>query len=174
MTAFEPRSLVLDTSVWINLLATGHASEIVERLACPIAVPEQVLGELKLDPVTRRPFVGDIHPALQIPMVELVSLGSDELDTFVQLVSAEAPDRLGDGEAASIAIALRRQLQLGIDERKANRILRERFSSIPAFRSTDLLAHPSVVRGLGQATASDCYERAVKYGRMHIVRSPAA
>ncbi|MDP1616501.1 hypothetical protein [Phenylobacterium sp.] len=173
MTAFEPRALVLDTSVWINLLATGHASAIVKGLACPIAVPEQVLGELKLDPVTRRPFVGDIHPALQIPMVELVSLGGDELDIFVELVSADAPDRLGDGEAASIAIAWKRQLQLGIDEKKANRLLRERFSSIPAFRSTELLAHPSIALELGHATASDCYERAVRYGRMHIVRSPA-
>uniref|UniRef100_UPI0025FB5B37 hypothetical protein n=1 Tax=uncultured Caulobacter sp. TaxID=158749 RepID=UPI0025FB5B37 len=162
---FGARTLIIPGGV-----SGGH----VKRLACPIAIPEQVLGELKLDPVTRRPFVGDIHPALQIPMVELVALGGGELDTFVELVSAEAPDRLGDGEAASIAIALSRQLQLGIDEKKANRILRERFSSIPVFRSTDLLTHPSVTQGLGHATASDCYERAVKYGRMHIARSSAA
>lgn len=168
MADSKPSPLVLDTSVWINLLATGRADAIVESLASPIYVPEQVLGELKLDPATRRPFVTDSHPVLAISRTSLVTLSGAELDTFMDLVGAEAPDRLGDGEAASIAVALNRNYRLGVDERKANRILRERFNSIRTFRSTDIINHSSLCSVLGRDIAVECYDLAVKYGRMHI------
>lgn len=171
MADSEPPSLVLDTSVWINLLSTGRASQIVEAIGSPIYVPEQVLGELKLDPVTRRPFPPGPHPALASDHVRLVSLSGNELDIFVELVGAAAPDRLGDGEAASIAIALNRNCRLGVDERKANRIIRERFGSIEMFRSTDILTHSSLSPALGLDVVLECYELAAKYGRMHIAQA---
>jgi hypothetical protein len=141
----------------------------VEAIGSPIYVPEQVLGELKLDPVTRRPFPRGPHPALASDKVRLVSLSGSELETFVELVGAAAPHRLGDGEAASIAIALNRNCRLGVDERKANRIIRERFDAIQTFRSTDIWTEFSIARTLGEEIVLESYNLAVKYGRMHIV-----
>ena len=169
MAVSEPHPLVLDTSVWINLLATGRAKEIVEAIGIPVYVPEQVLDELRLDPVTRKPFLPGLHPVLESPRARIAPLSSSEMDTFVDLVGALAPDRLGDGEAASIAIAVNRNCRLCVDERKANRIVRERFSSIQTLRSTDILTHPALAAAFGPALAADCYELAVKYGRMHVL-----
>ena len=164
-----PLPIVLDTSVWINVLSTGHAKQIVEAIGSLIYVPEQVLDEIKLNPRDRRPFHPNPHPALESKHALLVSLAPKELETFLELVGASAPDRLGDGEAASIAIALNRKCQLGVDERKANRIIRERFSSISTFRSTDFLTHPSIRETLGADLATECYELAVRFGRMHVL-----
>lgn len=171
MADLEPYPLVLDTSVWINLLSTGRACQIVDAIGSPIYIPEQVLSELKLDPITRKPFSSGPHPALASDRVRMVSLSAEEFDIFVELVGATAPDRLGDGEAASIAIALSRNCRLGLDERKAHRIIRERFSVIETFRSTDMLTHPSLLSAFGADLSRQCYELAIKYGRMHIAPS---
>jgi len=41
------RGLVLDTSVWINFLATEALLEILAALAVPCHAPEQVLARLR-------------------------------------------------------------------------------------------------------------------------------
>lgn len=169
---FDPRSLplVLDTSVWINLLATGRLGEIVAALNVPVLIPTQVLGEVRRDPVSGQPYSQSSHPLTCLPSVEVISLQQAEIETFVELVASESVDRLGDGEAASIALAIHRPSRLGIDERKARRILQERFDHIPLCRSTDLLTDSLVIDSLGTAAAEQCYELAKSIGRMHVER----
>lgn len=119
------KPLVLDTSVWINVLATEEAPRIVGALGRDPLVPEQVLAEIKRDPLTKEPFQPGNHPLRTIVPVQLTHLSDVERETFLALVGAPAGDRLGDGEAAAIAVAAHREASLVIDERKARRILRE-------------------------------------------------
>lgn len=160
--------LVLDTSVWINVSATGECARIVATLGRTCLVPPQVYGEVKRDPVTGALYGPGNHPLSVGPPIEITPLSPDELDTFLALVGAEVGDRLGDGEAASMAVAIHRNAILCVDERKARRILRERFPAVRLMRSFDILQHPRVVQALGEPLALNCLEMAKKFGRMHI------
>lgn len=44
----EDVSIVLDSSVVINLLATGQAASIIRALAIPIVITENVVREIEL------------------------------------------------------------------------------------------------------------------------------
>ena len=163
--------LVLDTSVWINLLATGAMDAILDALAAPCHAPEQVVGEILRHPVTGDCFTADSHPLRQMgPRVSVVPLEGKELDLFLDIVRAPAIEALGDGEAASIAVAASRRLDLVIDDRKARRILRERFSEVRTYWTVDVLQVPRVVAALGSERAEGCFAKALRYGRMHVPR----
>src|ERR1700693_251516 len=102
----ESGGLVLDTSVWINLLATDAMERILRALAVPCHAPEQVLAEVRRHPLTGVSFSADNHPLREMsPMVSILSLESAELDVFLDIVGAPAGEALGDGEAAAIAAA---------------------------------------------------------------------
>jgi predicted nucleic acid-binding protein len=163
---------VLDTSVWINLLATQAMEAVLDALAIPCHAPEQVVKEVKLHPATGVVFSAADHPLRQnSPSITVVSLEVGELDLFLEIVGAPATDALGDGEAASIAVAASRGLDLVIDDRKARRILRERFSQIRTHWTVDLLRAHSVVSALGRGLADECLAKAQRFGRMHMPRN---
>src|SRR5207245_9136609 len=107
----ESGGLVLDTSVWINLLATDAMEAILRALAVPCHAPEQVIAEIRRHPVTGMVFSSDKHPLRQPSVgVQILSLQGAELDLFLEIVGAPAADALGDGEAAAIAMAVSRGL----------------------------------------------------------------
>jgi predicted nucleic acid-binding protein len=162
--------LVLDTSVWINLLASGEMRPILVALAVSCVVPAQVLGEIRRHPISGADFSIHDHPILAIDAISIVALEGPELELFLDIVSAPARDALGDGEAAAIAVASSRQLDLVIDDRKARRITRERFSSVRCFWTVDLLRAQPVVNALGALRAEDCFAKAKRFGRMHVPR----
>jgi predicted nucleic acid-binding protein len=165
------RGLVLDTSVWINLLATGMVEPILAALGTRCHAPDQVLIEIKRDPVTGKSFEPDGHPLRALSsLVTIIELESGELELFLSIVGAPAIDALGDGEAAAIALAVSRHLDLVIDDRKARRILRERFSQVVTLWTVDLLRAPAVVKSLGPELAGDCFAKAERFGRMHVPR----
>jgi predicted nucleic acid-binding protein len=163
--------LVLDTSVWINLIATDGIEAILGALAVPCYAPEQVIAEIRRHPVTGIVFALDKHPLRQSSLgVQIVSLQGAELDLFLEIVGAPAVDALGDGEAAAIAMAVSRGLDLVIDDRKARRILREHFSQVRIYWTVDLLRARQVVNSLGHSRADDCFAKAERFGRMHVPR----
>ncbi|HEY3800447.1 MAG TPA: hypothetical protein VGL58_19010 [Caulobacteraceae bacterium] len=166
------RGLVLDTSVWINLLATGAAEAIIAALAQTCYAPEPVAAELKRDPITGELYTRSTHPLWKMePHVAVVALDRIELEFFLGLVGASTIDALGDGEAASIAVAARRGLDLVLDDRKARRIVRERFGEVQLHWTVDLLRAPAVITGLGEMRATVCFENARRHGRMHIPKN---
>jgi len=164
--------LVLDTSVWINLLATEAMEAILGALTVPCYAPEQVVAEVRRHPVTRITFPAEDHPLRQMsPRVSILSLEGEELDLFLDIVGAPARGALGDGEAAAIAVAASRGLDLVIDDRKARRILRERFSQVGIHWTADLLRAGSVVAALGRPLLDECFAKALRFGRMHVPRA---
>lgn len=163
-----PNGLVLDTSIWINLLATGRIWEIVTALGASCSTPEQVAGEVLRDPVAGSAFPSDQHPLRGRSELEIVTLGGRSLELFLDLVSGNVAQGLGDGEAAAIALAVVRGSTVALDERKARRVLRERFPTVPMIMSIELLSHPNVVSYLGVDDARASIDRAMQFGRMHV------
>jgi predicted nucleic acid-binding protein len=164
--------LVLDTSVWINLLATEAIEVVLAALAVPCYAPEQVVSELRRHPVTNTPFPADDHPLCQMSSwISVLPLKGLEVDVFLGIVGAPVGDALGDGEAAAIAIAASRGLDLVIDDRKARRILQQRFSHVRTWWTVDLLQASSVVAKLGRSLADKCFAKALQFGRMHVPRA---
>lgn len=153
------KGLVLDTSVLINLLATEELEAILDALAVPCHAPEQVIDEITRHPVTGMAYSADRHPSLEISRLSILSLKNIELDLFLEIVGAPASDALGDGEAAAIAVAMSRGLDLVIDDRKARRILRERFNQVRTLWTVDLPQANSVVRVLGRRRADTVSRR---------------
>jgi len=167
----ESGGLVLDTSVWINLLATEAIEAILGALAVQCHAPEQVVAEVRRHPVTGAAFASESHPLLAMaPAVSILSLEGPELDLFLEIVGAPAADALGDGEAAAIAVAVSRRLDLVIDDKKARRILRERFGQVRTYWTVDLLQAGTVTAAIGRARADDCFAKARRFGRMHVPR----
>lgn len=160
--------LVLDTSVWINILATEESQEIMRILSSNHLAPMQVIEEIKRNPVTQNPYSRTNHPLLNSSNVKAVELSGEELDLFLDLVGSASADRIGDGEAAAIALAFHRQAVLGLDDKKARRIAQSRFEGLKLAYSADLLTSAPVVNGLGQERSSTAFEKARKFGRMHV------
>jgi predicted nucleic acid-binding protein len=168
----ESGGLVLDTSVWINLLATEAITAILDALGVPCHAPEQVITEIRRHPTTGVVFQADSHPLRELsPEVSILSLEGAELDLFLGIVGAPAVDALGDGEAAAIVVAISRRLDLVIDDRKARRILRERFSQVRTYWTVDLLHARPVITALGRYQVDECFAKAQRFGRMHVPRS---
>lgn len=163
--------LVLDTNICINLLATEAVADVLSALAVPCLIPAPVLGEVTRDPVTRAALPDFSHPLRRhAPLLTVVDLAGAEVALFLDLVGAPAPDALGDGEAAAIAVAVHRGLDIALDDRKARRIIRDRFPTLRPFWTVDLLRAPSVTAALGVARAADLFDRARRHGRMHVPR----
>ena len=163
--------LVLDTSVWINLLATEMAQSILGALETHCYIPGQVVAEIKRSPITGEPIVAEDLLLLGPPnQMSIVELNGPELDSFFDLVGAPAVDALGDGEAAAISLAISRGLDLAIDDKKARRILRERFKEVKIYWTVELLRAPSVIDALGARLAEECFANARRLGRMHVPR----
>jgi predicted nucleic acid-binding protein len=160
--------LVVDTSIWINFLATGRLWEIIGALGVPCSTPEEVLKEVLRDPTSSKPFPADQHPLRNRPELEIVSLDGQSLELFLELVSGDVAQRLGDGEAAAIALAYARGWTIALDERKARRLVRECFPNMAMAMSIELLSLPSVTATLGADHAKAAVADAITFGRMHV------
>jgi predicted nucleic acid-binding protein len=86
----------------------------------------------------------------------------------MNLVSGAASDSLDDGEAATIAFALEQSAIALIDERKANRICRERFAGLAVAKTIDVLAHKNVQAAMGRDRLAEAVFNALNDSRMRV------
>lgn len=113
--AAEHRLLVLDACVAINLRATGRWRQIFAAAEHLPLMPEIALrevlylfndeGEREEAPLTDLQAAGDLLSC---------GLNSDQLDVMLAFAA-----KLGQGEAAAIAVATTRELPLATDDRAA-------------------------------------------------------
>ncbi len=163
--------VIADTSVVINLNATGCAETILEALPNRFFVVSQVLDELEIDRQTGRNDAGATAASVASGRVTAGQLGGAGRRYFLDLVSGSAARTLDDGEAATIASALEREphgIPL-IDERKANRVCAERFAGLVTGSTVDVLAHDSVRAALGQDRLAEATFNALSVGRMRVL-----
>jgi predicted nucleic acid-binding protein len=152
------------------MLGTGITSDILNALAMPIAVEETTFAEALRDPrngISAEKFICELV-STHILLREVMDTRS--LDIFIDLVGADPPDDLSDGEAATIAHALVRNATLVIDEQKATRIARTRFPQLKVCSTLDILSSSYVIRALGIESLSAAIFDAASYARMRIPR----
>lgn len=160
-------SLVLDTSVLINLHACGSGVRILSAIPNRILVPQEVATEL--DHETSRAngeqaFLKEIVDS-EAAVIEVMT--DEEYEVFLHLVTS-APS-LDDGEAATIAIASKPGKWPVLDERRGRKRASDHCGDRqPAGWSLDLLMHPAVLGELGSVAAMDAIYLALRVGRMRI------
>ena len=104
----RPAPVVFDTSVIINLNATGCAHAILQALPNRCVVVDQVSLELKVDRRTGRGDAEALGALTAQHLVEQAELGNTGMSQFASLVTGSAAETLDDGEAATIACAIER------------------------------------------------------------------
>ena len=160
--------VVADTSVPINLNATGYSTAILGALPNRFLVVEEVSFEIEVDSRTGRNDAEALSALVAQRSVELVRLGDAGTRHFISLVSGPANQTLDDGEAATIAYALEHDAIALIDERKAIRICTERFGALSTGCTVDIFTQDDVQRILTRDTLADAVFNALYQGRMRV------
>lgn len=122
-------ALVIDASVLINLLGCGAAGEILQLLPPAVLIEQRALSEVLRDPSRMLPAQDKRALLVERQLLQVRQLAGDAIERFLELVAD--PHELDDGEAATIACALDLGAVAVLDERKARRVARERFPSLP-------------------------------------------
>lgn len=158
--------LVLDASVLVNLHACRNGERILAILPNVMVVPEIVADELKHERSRRGGEYSFLDSISADGLVMVEGLTDAEYVIFRKLTSSSPS--LGDGEAATIAIAASRRYLPIIDDRKgrthAEFILGDR---TPAW-SLEAFRHPAVIEALGDEIAIQSLYFALRNGRMRI------
>jgi len=160
--------MLSDTSVVINLNATGCADAVLRALPHRVAVIDIVRAELDSGSPRERNDAALIGRLVDDDLIKVVSLNETASLLFETLVIGPSAMTLDDGEAATIAYAVANGATAVIDEKKANRICAERFPGLPVICTVDLLAHPAVRSRLGDALLADAVYGALYHGRMRV------
>ena len=165
----DPNSvLVLDASVVINLMMTGQSSAILNALNIPLIVTDNVVREIEQGAAVGRPEFGLLNHAINDQTLRVEGLEGKALVTFFDLVAGDTANSLGDGEAATLALADGRGFIAAIDEKKATRIASERFQELKLVTTIDILAQESVCNELGEAKLIDAIFDALRFARMQV------
>ena len=160
------RPLVFDTSVLINLYACSYGERILAALPNAIIVPHLVAGELKHETSRENGGHRFLHDQFTGGRVTLGEMTDEEYVLYASLVSGSPS--LGDGEAATIAIAVRRQLLPILDDRKARALITHALRGDEPGWSLDLFRHSLVTSALGDTTAINALYLALRDGRMRV------
>ncbi len=165
--------VVADTSVVINLNATGCSEDLLAALPNQVLIAEQVVWEL-CDERSRQHRDAELVSSLvDQHLVTVVALGSPGQSHFTGLVSGSAASTLDDGEAATIAAALERGGLALIDERKALRICASQFEELLTGSTVDLLRHPQIQEALPRQKFADAVFNAAYRARMRVRQNDA-
>ncbi|MES2741324.1 MAG: hypothetical protein V4754_10285 [Pseudomonadota bacterium] len=161
-------TLVLDASVVINLLATGHSSAILRSLNAPIVVTDNVVREIEEGAAAGHSHFDLLRIALSEQILRMEKLNGRILEDFFGLVSGNTAETLGDGEAATLALAHGYGFIAAIDEKKATRIAAERFGALKLATTVDILAHEAVRSSLGADRLAEATFDAIRLSRMQV------
>jgi len=170
LTFLTDRTAIIgaDTSVIINLNATGHASAILKALPNRVVVVDTVVGELEEGRRRGRDDAGLLDALVKDGVIDVVKLDAQGESYFEELVIGPAAMTLDDGEAATIAYSLMQAGIAVIDEKKATRICAERFPSLRLVSTVDVLADTEVQDSLGEDTVAIALFEALRKARMRV------
>jgi predicted nucleic acid-binding protein len=160
---------VADTSVAININATGYAARILGALPFRVVVTDVVAAELQEDRRSGRKDAGLLAELVAARVIKLVPLGEVARRIFSDLVIGPTAETLDDGEASTIAYAAEHVFCPVIDERKALRICAQRFAELRPMSTVDLLMEASVEAALGRDVLSEAAFQALQTARMRVL-----
>lgn len=159
-------ALVIDASVLINLLGCGAAEEVLVSLPHEVFIEHRALTEVLRDPSRNLPARDQRALLAQRQVLQERSLEGEAIDCFLELV-AEL-DGLDDGEAATIAYALDQSAIAVLDERKARRIVRERFPTLARISTAGLFRILLEQQRLGAERVRQLLLEALQRARMSV------
>jgi hypothetical protein len=172
LPALEPRFavIVIDASVVINLLATGLLAEILTAVADRRVMTDQAFEEVSSDPrdTPRKKRPGLLEPWVASGALSRETLAGSALENYVDLVGADPPDDLGDGEAATIAWAATFGAIAALDDTKAIGVCRRRFGRVPILSTLDLLRHVGARRALEEDVLNTAIFDPLRLARMRV------
>lgn len=148
-----PRTpLLLDACIAINLAATDRLQHIAQATGYTFTLARQAASEVGYlrdiaDGVLTRTAV-DLNGETP-DTVQIIDLTAPEYQLYIMLAS-----EVDDGEAATIAIAAQRGMQLATDDRKARRLCADLHIPDP-MRTIALIRSYSGAIGLQQAQLRD-------------------
>lgn len=160
--------LVADTSVIINLNASGFARNIIQALPGKVVITDAVKTELEEGRSYGWKDADMLEMYFADGLIEVVDLNETAAQKFEGLVTGPAVMTLDDGEAATIAYSDVNKTIALIDERKANRICAERFPELTVKCTVDLFAHSCVETRLGQDNLKLAVFNALYHGQMRV------
>ena len=161
-------SIVLDTSVAISLVASRIGAEVLKVLARPAYMVDIAIDELADAGHRAAEVLAAINDWQRARLLAEVSLGTDALEVFEDLVSGPATETLDDGEAATLAHASIVGAIAIIDEAKARRITAERYPNLLLASTIDILLHPTSERALGREAIAQGVFLALKEARTRV------
>lgn len=160
--------IVADTSVFINLNATGYAVDILSAIPNVVCLTEDVLSELREGERRGHAHSDSIDQIVDHERVEVARLGDEGMACFQSLVDGPTVDTIDDGEAATIACALERSGVALIDDGKARRICADRFPRLITAFTVDLLFHRNVRSVFSRDKLATSIFNALYRGRMRV------
>ncbi len=160
--------MVADASVWINLVATGRAHRILQALPRPLAITDVALGELERGRPKGRRAADEVAALLHMGLMQVVTLTAEDEALFLSLVVGSASETLDDGEAATLACAVRLGACAVIDERKATSLAARRLAALNVRCTCDLLLGPDVSSAFGSEELADLLFAALTDARMRV------
>jgi predicted nucleic acid-binding protein len=166
--SWHNRLNVADTSFWISLIAGGRAIEIARAFDTLLHIPRIALGELERGREKGRQTAAAISELIRLGLVTVTELPATAEETYYSLIAGSARDTLGDGEAATLAIAIETGAVAIIDERKAISIAESRFPNLEIMTMTDLLLSDVLVSRLGKDEISNVLYAALQGARMRV------
>ena len=164
----QDNTLVLDASVIINLLATGHARVILRAVPAAIVVTDNVVREIGQGAINGRAEPKQLLELIQDQILKSEELSGVALQHFFDLVSGSTATSLGDGEAATLALAHSNGFTAVIDEKKATQISSQRFETLRLITTVDILAYEPVRISIGDKALAVATLQALKHARMQV------
>jgi predicted nucleic acid-binding protein len=148
------RPIILDASCLLNLYASGRLREIAQTLPQPLAVADYVMQQVALyirrrildqDQEEREPV--NVEPLVSAGLIQVMKVNSEmEVTTFVDLAR-----EMDDGEALTCALAMHRQCDVAMDDRKACRILSARAPQVLVISTLAIVKQWAELAGLAKA-----------------------
>lgn len=159
------RVLVLDASVLINLIGSGYSERILAALSVPVTVSDYAANEILDGGHDDAVVMQGLLDGGLLARAPMTSAGSS---LFEDLVSGATQESLGDGEAATIAIASDMGAVAVIDEKQGWRIANGRLAGLQLATTVDILALRSVRITLGENALCEAVHLALVRARMQV------
>jgi len=156
---------IIDACALLNLYASGSLEAILKSRRQPCCVVEQVKQESLFirkpsDSATsydRKPVV--LEPFFQSGLLKLVKLESEaEQELFVNLAA-----QIDDGEAATIAVAISRRMQVVTDDKKAIRVLKQEAPTLICLSTLDVVKAWSEAMAIEPTQIKTALESIIKH-----------
>ena len=160
---------VLDASVIFNLLGCGIGAELLAALPGRALIADRVERELLYHPVKGLEIDASIRRWKSQHLLKTIAMGDSTLSRYFELVGQSPPEHLDDGEAASIAVAEDRNVGVVLDERRARRIVSERFTTLKLQSTAGLFRLAANTGALDRDTLAMALHQALVTSKMRVV-----